>query len=382
METNKIYQGDVVETLKTFPDESVDCIITSPPYWGLRDYGAEGQIGLEKTLGEYLEKMLSVTAELKRVLKKEGTMWWDHGDSYGTGSGTGSRAGSKQTAGYQEQYEKGKPKVSGYEKSLLLQAHRLAIRMIDEQGWILRNQIIWWKPNAMPSSVKDRFTVDYEPMFFFTKSRKYFFEPQYEPMITDDIAPPRGSKGVLGSENLGRRKQDIMPTRNSNTYTGFNDRYSPPVLGRNKRCVWKIPTQPYSEAHFATFPKKLVEIPIKAGCPEFICTKCGKAREAVFIPTPEYAKLLGKGWHDHGNDAAAGATQKGGVATTAEYRKSGYTNCGCGADFTPGVVLDPFFGSGTTGSVARFLGRKWVGIELNPEYIKIAKERFLQTTFL
>src|SRR3990167_4221203 len=185
MEINKIIHGDSMEVLKTLPDESVDCIITSPPYYGLRDYSVDGQIGLEKTLDEYLTKMLAITAELKLVLKKTGTLWWNHGDSYGTGSGAGIRDGKQATNRGTQTNEnwqkKGKASIPGYEKSLLLQAHRLVIRMIDEQGWILRNTIIWHKPNCMPSSVKDRFTVDYEPIFFFTKSKKYWFERQFEP---------------------------------------------------------------------------------------------------------------------------------------------------------------------------------------------------------
>ena len=134
MELNKIMQGDALEKLKELPDECVDCIITSPPYFGLRDYGVEGQIGLEKTLGEYLDKMLKVTGELKRVLKKTGTMFWNHGDSYGTGSGSGSRSGTKQTEGSVYWEENGKAKIQGYEKCLLLQAHRLAICMVDDDG--------------------------------------------------------------------------------------------------------------------------------------------------------------------------------------------------------------------------------------------------------
>ena len=173
---NKIIQGDALTVLKTMPAESVDCIVTSPPYYGLRDYGVQGQIGLEKTLNEYLERMLAITAELKRVLKKTGTMWWNHGDSYGTISGgTQQLANGELSTQYGDiKYDAKKFAVSQNrdkgvpEKCLTMQAHRLTIRMIDEQKWVLRNTIIWHKPNCMPSSVKDRFTVDYEPIFFFT----------------------------------------------------------------------------------------------------------------------------------------------------------------------------------------------------------------------
>jgi DNA modification methylase len=165
-EMEKAKEGDALSVLKTLPDESIDMILTSPPYYGLRDYRVEGQIGLEPTLDEYLYKMLAVTAELKRVLKKTGTMWWNHGDSYGTGSGAGIRNGKQAknlgTQSNENWQQNGKASIQGYEKSLLLQAHRLAIRMIDEQGWTLRNILIWHKPNVMPSSADDRFTVDIE----------------------------------------------------------------------------------------------------------------------------------------------------------------------------------------------------------------------------
>lgn len=305
LKLNHIYQGDILEVLKTFPDESVDCVVTSPPYYGLRDYGQEvksiwggeknckhtwksterklhggtskntihsaikrgglkvewttqdntckkcgawqGQYGLEPTLEMYLKNSLLITAELKRVLKKTGTMFWNHGDSYGTGSGAGIRDGKQATnRGTQtnKKWQKeGKASVAGYEKSLLLQAHRLAIRMMDEQGWILRNQIIWHKPNCMPSSVEDRFTVDFEPIFFFTKSKKYWFESQYEP-----LADSERTNFASGSRVNGENKD-----RNDNDMGARSKNFSFP-LGRNKRCVWKIPTAPYPDAHFATYP--------------------------------------------------------------------------------------------------------------------------------
>lgn len=330
-ELNKNYLGDVLEVLKQWPDEFVDCIITSPPYWGLRDYGVEGQIGLEKTLTEYLDKMLEVTVELKRVLKKTGTLWWNHGDSYGTGSGRGDRNGLQRTNRGTEKFEQwkkeGKSKVIGYEKSLLLQPYRLAFKMIDEQNWILRNQIIWHKPNVMPSSAKDRFTVDYESVFFFTKSKKYWFEPQYEPYA------PASDIRYRQALRAGKSYQTKEPYKTNTPYTGKYKRGVGSVisrgddgdglvvggtnlLGRNKRTVWTISTKPYSDAHFATFPEKLIEPMVLAGCPR------------------------------------------------------------------GGIVLDPFMGSGTTGKVAERLGRKWLGIELNPEYIKQSEKRTSQKSLM
>lgn len=306
---NQIVQGDVIEVLRTLPSESIDCIITSPPYFGLRDYGIEGQVGLEDTIEEYLDKMLAITAECRRVLKKTGTMFWNHGDCYGgimqsnwTSKNPEIARKYQKNASQPNSFMQGKKK--GYEKSLLLQAHRLVIRMCDEQQWILRNTLIWWKPNSMPTSVIDRFNVDYEPIFFFTKNKKYFFNQQLEDSIWARHdkrfikGPSQGGKAVSGNYAI-------------NKGGAFRD-----DAKRNMRSVWYIPTKSYSEAHFATFPQELCEIPIKAGCPE------------------------------------------------------------------NGIVLDPFMGSGTTAFVAKLLNRNYIGIELNPEYIKLAKDRLAQQKLL
>ena len=398
MKTNIIIQGNALNVLKKFSDESIDCIITSPPYYGLRDYGVKGQIGLEKTFDEYLNNLLAITAELKRVLKKTGTMFWNHGDSYG-GSGMGAGYSDKSTLqGFTSENTKGRTMAKeswnhdtrpntakGYEKCLMLQAHRLAIRMIDEQGWILRNQLIWWKPNCMPSSVKDRFTVDYEPVFFFSKSKKYYFEPQFEPHESslEEITRQRKGEPV--------EKVQYAQTHKSYGGVGFGNQ------GRNKRCVWKIPTQPFSEAHFAVFPEKLIETPIKAGCPEFICKKCGKAREKIIVGE---GGSIGKSWHEHENDMEVGAGQISRIGDLAnesgeKYRTlllavilaslrvdKGMTDCKCKAGYTSGIVLDPFAGAGTTCVVAQKLKRQWIGIELSKDYIKIAEKRLMQEPLL
>lgn len=374
-----IKQGDALTVLKTLPDESIDMVLTSPPYYGLRDYGIAGQIGLEPTLGEYLEKMLAVTAELKRVLKKTGTMWWNHGDSYG--------AGARKT-GISDSLRRGENKgnslitpenhrAQGCEKSLLLQAHRLAIRMIDEQQWILRNIVIWYKPNTMPSSAKDRFTVDYEPIFFFTKSKEYFFEPQYEPH--QEVSIKRAEYGWRGGK-------EYPPEANApDTVERLGERFVNP-RGRNKRCVWTVPPQPFADAHFAVYPQKLCEIPIKAGCPEYVCSKCGRAREKIFEPTEEYSKLLGKRFVGHAKEGKEyygtkhndSERQRKVIQCEPKYVVTGYTDCDCGSSWRPGVVLDPFFGAGTTAIAAHQLNRSWIGIELSEEYIRIAKRRLVE----
>ena len=354
---DQIICGDALEVLKTFPDECVDCIVTSPPYFGLRDYGITGQYGQEKTLAEYLEKMLAITAELKRALKPTGTLWWNHGDSYGTKSGgmeqllhrTETQYGAIKykagTYGVEQNRDKGVP-----EKSLLLQNFRLAQRMIDEQKWILRNVLVWWKPNVMPSSVEDRFTIDYEPIFFFTKSKKYWFEQQYESYApTSDVRYRQALRAgrsyttkapyKTNTPYAHPKKQDLT---GNPTYTGFNARYKrgqgsiasrgddvdglvvggTNPNGRNMRTVMRMPTKPLRIAerivdeHIATFPEDLIIPFIKAGCP------------------------------------------------------------------VDGIVLDPFCGSGTTLLAARNLNRHYIGIELSPKYVKLSERRLAQPKLL
>jgi len=306
-----------LDVLKTFPSESINCCITSPPYWALRDYGVEGQLGLESTFHEYLDRLIAIFDEVKRVLRKDGTCWVVLGDTYsGSGCGTNDYRAEKSKSIQGKGKNRNLYKTGGIAqkitnvvqaKSLLQIPSRFAIMMTDH-GWILRNEIIWYKPNAMPSSVKDRFTVDFEKVFFFVKEKKYWFEQQFEPYLTQEKRPDGivrqrtyGYKGKYSSKEEMRKWQ-----KNEDSIHG-NNAYSP--QGRNKRCVWQIPTKPFKEAHFAVFPPTLVEPMIQAGCPE------------------------------------------------------------------NGIVLDPFMGSGTVAEVALKLNRRFVGIELNPEYIKIAKKR-------
>ncbi len=389
---NNIHQGDCLKLLRKMPDEFVDCIVTSPPYYGLRDYGVRGQVGLEDKLDEYLEKMLSVTAELKRVLKETGTMFWNHGDSYG-GSGKGNGDVNPDPKYTAEARSRKLPKAGGLGKCLMLQNFRLAQRMIDEQRWILRNVIIWHKPNALPSSVKDRFTVDFEPVFFFTKSKKYWFEPQPEPSGRDKRmavirrARELGYKGK-GSYQDWAKKQNAQDNFEGGNGFGFGSipRSDNPHTRnhRNKRSVWRISTKPFAGAHFAVFPPELIETPIKVGCPEFICKKCGKPREKILergnlVPDAPFYKPRG---NDRPDKFVCRIKARGQDKPTPnhhyEYKFLGYSDCGCKTGFEAGVVLDPFMGAGTTALVARNLGRNYIGLELNGAYIKIAERRLFQ----
>ncbi len=354
-----IYNGDVIETLKKLPNESVNCIITSPPYWGLRDYEVEGQIGLEKTLEEYIDKLLNVTKELKRVLRKDGVMFWNHGDCYG---GTGFKGSYKDP-----KYPRGRnsitpPNSKLTPKCMVLQNFRTIIRMIDEQGWILRNTIIWHKSNHMPSSVKDRFTNAYEPVFFFSKSRKYWFD-------LDVVRVPHKTNAVKKLRDKSKE-----PYNKSYPCGHFSPGERPEVhpLGKNPGEVWTIPTQPFPEAHFATYPERLIEPMIKAGCPQWLCKKCGKAR----VRTTGKGKIIEQRKPEKGLrakfDKQAGL-RNGYIAR--EIYTIGWTDCGCNADWDSGIVLDPFAGAFTTAVVASKLGRRFIGIELNKEYCDIGIRR-------
>lgn len=265
---NKIICGDALTVLKRFPSESIDCCITSPPYFRLRDYGVKGQIGLDATIEEYLEKLCAVFDEVKRVLKTSGTCWVNLGDTYG-GSGTGlsyaRRASEKRR--FLPFDLQAMPKVAhnrrGASKSLLQIPSRFALLM-TERGWLLRNEIIWYKPNCLPSPVKDRFTVDFEKLFFFVKNRKYYFEQQLEPITN----PERLKSRYFNPES--KRKWDYRKDRSLPINPEAIDKSRRKMLrrGRNRRCVWRISPARFRGNHFAVFPEKLIETPILAGCPE------------------------------------------------------------------------------------------------------------------
>jgi DNA modification methylase len=291
-----LLQGDAYFRLRDLESESIDCCVTSPPYWGLRDYGVEGQIGLEETPKEFIEKMVNVFREVRRVLKKSGTCWVNLGDSY---------VKSAQSGGLKPKDMVGIP----WRVALALQA----------DGWYLRSDIIWSKPNPMPESVYDRPTKAHEYIFLLTKSRKYFYDYQSikepgtrEPRIPHGWALP-GVKHTAIDQNRGERKD--KQRGHSRRHAGFNDRWDlmtaeeQSANGRNKRSVWTVPTYAYPESHFATYPPNLIKPCIMAGCP-------------------------------------AG-----------------------------GTVLDPFGGSGTTAQVAIELGRSAVLIELNKKYCELIHKR-------
>lgn len=256
---NKIIQGDALETIKKFPGNSIDCVIFSPPYWQLRDYHWKGQWGLEKTFGEYLENLWNLMDEIKRILKPTGTVWVNLGDSYGTQSGN-SKGKKYFSVSTKNHVSNGEVLLKGNvpHKSLLLLPHRFAIGCI-ERGWLLRNDIIWAKKNAMPESTRDRFSKKHEYVFFLVKNRKYFFDLNKirEPHKEESIA--RTKRGWNGH----REKRSALEN--------MNIRNMCHPFGKNPGDVsdfWNIPTQSGGDKHYAKYNTDLIEKPILAGCPK------------------------------------------------------------------------------------------------------------------
>lgn len=382
----KQFLGDSVTVLKQLPAESVNCVITSPPYWALRDYKVKGQIGLEESINLYIDKLMEVFVEVKRVLANDGTCFVNLGDTY-----SGNKSGNTLPAGFDNKRIKYDNRfatdsfkkirdISIPNKSLCQIPERFSIAMTDRLGWLKRNTIIWNKLNCLPSSQKDRFTVDFEPVYFYVKNEKYFFEQQREPQKKDTLA--RYKRAVHADhKNMnipGQRPQGLHRARAKGTeYVKWNDD------GRNKRCVWAIPSQAFSEAHYAIFPEKLVVAPLKAGCPKYICKKCGHKRKKI------YKGKTSSAFNVRVRDVKAGRIKSDSHIASKEeifkydekqYHGSGkkfvgYTKCKCNAGFESGVVMDPFHGSGTVGLVAEKLGYHWLGIDLSPEYCKIIKKR-------
>lgn len=347
LQPREVHVGDCRDLLAKIADESVNCVVTSPPYWGLRDYGVEGQLGLEATPEEYVAKMVEIFREVRRVLRPEGVAWVNLGDCYATGAGKVGECpgGGEQGARWRGDVDRPRDDKRGYRgerlangrgdapailrkktrgKGPMTQPNRMPIPglkpkdlvgipwrvafALQADGWWLRSDIVWSKPNPMPESVQDRPTKAHEYVFLLTKSESYHYD-------ADAIREPASEASAARYEYaFGWPKNVAMTAAEAN---GVGSRTHP--IGnrisdgmRNKRSVWTIATEPYGGAHFATFPTALVEPCILAGCP------------------------MG------------------------------------------GVVLDPFGGSGTVGQVAEALGRNWILLELNPEYAELARKRTSQ----
>ena len=247
----KIMHGNSLEVLKTLEDESIDCVVTSPPYWQIRDYGVSGQIGLESDVNEFLDKLINVFNEIYRVLKKTGTLFVNMGDSYSNVNAKLAGGTNNKRHGKNNGYKTVPRKTNIKRKSKMMIPERLAIMMVDN-GWILRNEIIWHKPNILPESVNDRFTNDFEKVFFFSKEQKYYFKKQYEPYsdktihaFKNGIMPDSTKRLNPGESKTGMREGRVWKSI-------YNEN------GRNMRTVWNIATKGIKEGHFAIFPEELV----------------------------------------------------------------------------------------------------------------------------
>jgi len=391
-----ILQGDCIEQLRTMAAQSVHTCVTSPPYFGLRDYGHDGQIGLEETPDAYVAKMVEVFREVRRVLRDDGTLWLNLGDSYAssgdktTGQDYGASKTSTLTTGTRQFRREINREASGgnkkrrfdfggiKHKDLIGIPWRVALAL-QAVGWYLRQDIIWQKTNPMPESGTDRCTKAHEYIFLLTKSARYYYDAEAvkEPVAESTIG--RGSVDFGGAKGRSYNPIPSDPNyRNGKEQWGRTYDYEKSSeTGRNRRSVWTVATQPYSGAHFATFPPDLIRPCILAGCPKECCAKCGAPLERVVKRTtatpgqkPGYTKdCTGR------NDGERAGAFTNHTSTTLYFRPT----CSCNAGTIPGTVLDPFGGSGTTAQVAIKEGRSAVLIELNPKYVKLAHRRIRGT---
>lgn len=425
--------GDCRALLAAMPDESVDCVVTSPPYWGLRDYGVVGQIGMEPTLAEHLQIMVEVFRDVKRVLKKSGTCWVNYGDCYATAP-SGRSAADTKAAGNDDRTFRDKPfntigpiggkritsgedredvdvggwgkndqglrwRGGGYlkPKDLCMMPNRLAIALQDD-GWWVRSEIIWHKPNPMPESIKDRPACSHEKVWLLSKSERYYYDhiavrvplaaASYS-RLAQDIENQEGSHRANG----GNKTNGTMKAARFGGNKGGGDHgsaarrasgraWEPGDETANLKNVWTIPTAAFSEAHFATFPPSLVEPCIKAGSSEKgNCPDCGSPwkRETIskFIPQDDVSIENGvRGAGDQKPMDDSNSWEGYPRGTTAVETVGWKQSCDCAAHLpTPSIVLDPFGGAGTVALVADRLGRNPILFELNPEYAAIAERR-------
>jgi len=410
--------GDCLAVLRTMPDACVQCVVTSPPYFSLRDYGVDGQIGNEDTLEEYIAKLVAVFAVVRRVLRDDGTLFLNLGDAYaGGGRNSGNkleRTTAKQRSNISSMAAGPARVPAGLKpKDLCMVPARVAMAL-QADGWWLRQQIVWHKPNAMPGSQRDRPTSSHEFVYLMSKSLRYFY---------DDVAVQESS--------IMRPQRRLTPRcENPDTkYSGF-PAHRRPEGGtgggmRTLRDVWSIPTQPFPGAHFAVMPERVAETCLKAGTSERgCCPTCGAPWERVVRREPNPDGILGGQHREPVRDGALGprdrdyAKEKEGFPSATigwlptcscygkvkreptrrqkQYRtaegvdeeayQAGWESWWETMEFNfpetlprkPSVVLDPFCGAGTTGLVALRLGHKFVGIELNPEYVEMATKQILE----
>ncbi len=369
----EVIKGDCIESLKKLDDQSINTCITSPPYWGLRNYNdEEKQLGMEDTPEEFVENLVKVFREVKRVLRNDGTVWLNLGDSYGQQKGKGFNANAKE--GYIVSRRKELQKKQGNinvktnlpPKNLIGIPWRVALSL-QQDGWYLRQDIIWHKPNPMPESIKDRCTKAHEYIFLLSKRPKYYFDNEAikEDCVGKDERKWADSYEKAGSIKQGETNANIKRTKRYSKDGSFK---------RNKRSVWTVTTKPFKGAHFATFPMDLIEPCVLAACPEKICVACNKPYvRAMQRPKQlEVERNKRSGLDDRKVGGVLDKQNKENPPIDLGVQKQ----CDCETNETKsGVVLDPFAGSGTTGIVAASSDRDATLLELNEDYIKLALDR-------
>jgi len=341
----RIITADVMDGLAQLEDASVHCVVTSPPYWWLRDYGVAGQIGLEETPQEYVSRMVEVFREVRRVLRPDGTAWVNLGDTY-------------------------------RRKRLVGIPSRVALALQDD-GWYWRRDIVWYKNNALPESTKDRPSGAHEYIFLLSQQPQYYYDPD---AIREPHQPESSVRWPQGGHQTGRTKYRGLPVGvprvgSGNLHEGSNHLHP---AGRNARSVWIIPTEPFPEAHFATFPRELPRRCILAGTSPRACPICGAP----------WARVVERTGHRNGREPAHVPHNTKTKTDSTDWRPTtAPTNqwaptCICPDNDGSGrcVVLDPFCGAGTTLLVAEQYGRDSIGIEINPEYVQMARRRIERET--
>lgn len=373
--------GDARQRLADLPDRSVQTCVTSPPYYGLRDYGVDGQLGAEDTPEEYVANLVDILDGVHRVLRDDGTLWLNLGDTYagtGYGKGTGNFANKNNPA----TMIKKKITPNCKPKDLIGVPWMVAFAL-RERGWWLRSDIIWHKPNPMPESTSDRPTNSHEYIFLLSKSKRYHYDQHAikEPAVKDPMP-------MQADPDTVRRKSKGPHSRGEE---GFNHQYADdsrlwaPDGKRNKRSVWTVTTKPFPEAHFAVYPPELIVPCIKAGTSEAgACTECGTPYERIVEqrnPDDTGASTGGAPGREDGGYRERDHTGEGGnqLATRNIGTDRFVAQCDCDGETEPCLVMDPFCGAGTTGVVCTDLGRRFVGIELNPDYAEMATERIMGT---
>ena len=384
-----VVHSDALTFLRGLPSNTVNCIVTSPPYFGLRNYGMAGQLGLERTPQEFVANLVELFREARRVLRDDGTCWVNLGDSYANDEKWGGSTGGKHANGLHGDTGIGRAKreTGKAPKNLMGIPWRVAFGLQDD-GWILRSEIIWHKSNPMPESCKDRPTKAHEQVFLLAKNERYWYD-------ADAIREPHTEATLERVKHGGRAYGHVDHQDNSGmvasgawgkTAIDGNQTRILDARGRNKRTVWTIATEPTPFAHFATFPQKLIEPMILAGCPHKVCVVCGAPwvrqvergemiyRDSGHMKPVDRVKIDDTDFDAWSRPNGLGATQ----IPNAFYERidKGFApTCTHNAATRPGIVLDMFMGSGTTGLVARRLGRHYMGSELNAEYVALCRKR-------